>query len=197
MMKLLSLEFFVAVLFIIDLFMILLLVLFVKRVRRIHLDGNGEAVDVDYLMTAASDASAAAASGSAKEVAAILEPLMKASRDAAQEFDQLIREKKKISKELNDALDSKIISINLLLSRANRLQKQLEEQQFRYSRSGPFRPETPAAESTILDQQNRIIDLYYRQVGIDTIAEQLSIPKGEVQLVIDLKEKFVAMEKAQ
>jgi len=200
MMKLLSLEFFVAVLFIIDLFMIFLLVLFVKRVSRvsrIRVEGDGEEMEAQYLMETASDASALAASGAAREVTAALEPLMKASRDAALEFDQLIREKKKISKDLNDALDSKIISINLLLSRANSLQKQLEEQQFRFARSGPVRPEPLPAEPSVLDQQNRIIDLYYQKVDIDTIAEQLSIPKGEVQLVIDLKEKFVAMEQAQ
>ena len=44
-------------------------------------------------------------------------------------------------------------------------------------------------------QQNKIIDLYYQREDVDAIAEKLSIPKGEVQLVIDLKEKFIAMEK--
>lgn len=193
MIKLVSLEFLVAVLFIIDLFMIFLLVLFVKRINRIRM--KDEEADPEYLKVAASDASEAAAAGSAREVAAMLEPLIEASKDAALEFDQLIREKKKISKDLNDALDSKIISINLLLSRADKLQKQMEEQQLTFG--GPVRPEPAPVKSTVLDQQNRIIELYYKQMDIDTIAEQLSIPKGEVQLVIDLKEKFVAMEQAQ
>jgi hypothetical protein len=34
-------------------------------------------------------------------------------------------------------------------------------------------------------------------MDVDTIAERLSIPKGEVALVIDLKEKFIAMEKSR
>ena len=53
-----------------------------------------------------------------------------------------------------------------------------------------------ASTSTgVIDQQNQIIEMYYQNFDIDTIAQRLSIPKGEVQLVIDLKKKFVAMEK--
>ena len=137
-----------------------------------------------------------AAKASAQEVAQMLEPLLEASRDAALEFDQLIREKKKLTQDLNQALDSKMISMNLLLSRAKTLHKQLEDQQYEVRHSRPNAPISPAfqKEPDVLDQQNQIIDLYYKEVDIDTIAERLSIPKGEVQLVIDLKEKFIAME---
>ena len=45
------------------------------------------------------------------------------------------------------------------------------------------------------DQQNKILSLYYQNLDVDTIAQKLSLPKGEVRLVIDLKEKFIAMEK--
>jgi hypothetical protein len=34
-------------------------------------------------------------------------------------------------------------------------------------------------------------------MDVDTIAERLSIPRREVSLVIDLKEKFIAMEKSR
>jgi len=205
MTQLLSLEFLVAVLFIVDLFLILLLFLFVKRVNKLGVSQaesilssrNYEAEEQAALNETAGETALA----SARDVMELLEPLVRESKEAALDFDELIHEKKKISKKLNDALDSRIISINLLLSRASVLQKSLEEElrQFRHSQPD-YPPQTvssqlvPAREPDVLDQQNQIIDLYYQQMDINTIAEQLSIPKGEVQLVIDLKEKFVAME---
>ncbi len=202
MMQLVSMEFLIAVLFIVNLFLIFLMILFVKRVNRIRLTQVtlAEAAQNIDLGKEADQAAMA----SARDVKELLEPMVAASKDAAMEFDQLIREKKKISKALNEALDSKIISINLLLSRASALQKRLEEQQYHIRHTQPdlSRPDLSQPlickkETDILDQQNQIIDLYYKQMDIDTIAERLSIPKGEVQLVIDLKEKFVAMEQAQ
>ncbi len=205
MTQLLSLEFLVAVLFIVDLFLILLLFLFVKRVNKLGVSQaesilssrNYEAEEQAALNESAGDTALA----SARDVMALLEPLVRESKEAALDFDELIHEKKKISKKLNDALDSRIISINLLLSRASVLQKSLEDQQRQFRHSQPdYPPPTvsphlvPAREPDVLDQQNQIIDLYYQQMDVNTIAEQLSIPKGEVQLVIDLKEKFVAME---
>jgi hypothetical protein len=211
MIQVFSIEFFVAFLCIVDVFLVFFLVLFVKRVNRrlnriglsqANLSEAAERIDLDQEADRA-------AMASAREVKELLEPMVAASGDAAQEFDQLIREKKKISRDLNEALDSKIISINLLLSRAGAIQKQLEEQQYQIRHSRPdlsppglsppggSLPLVSRKESDILDQQNQIIDLYYQQMDIDTIAERLSIPKGEVQLVIDLKEKFVAMEQAQ
>lgn len=205
MTQLLSLEFLVAVLFIVDLFLILLLFLFVKRVNKLGVSQaesilssrNYEAEEQAALNESAGETALA----SARDVMALLEPLVRESKEAALDFDELIHEKKKISKKLNNALDSRIISINLLLSRASVLQKSLEDQQRQFRHSQPdYPPQTvssqlvPAREPDVLDQQNQIIDLYYQQMDINTIAEQLSIPKGEVQLVIDLKEKFVAME---
>ncbi len=88
---------------------------------------------------------------------------------------------------MNDALDSRIISINLLLSRADALQKKLEERKNQYN--------LDSSPNAVLDQQNQIIAMYNQNFDIDSIAQKLSIPKGEVQLVIDLKKKFVEMEK--
>lgn len=198
MIQSLSIEFMVAFLFIVDVFLILLLVLFVKRVKRLGMNQARLADAAEHSKVELDQEADRAALASARGVKELLEPLVEASKSAAMEFDQLIREKKKISKDLNAALDSKIISINLLLSRAGSLQKQLEEQQYqiRYPRPETPGPASPAKEPDVLDQQNQIIELYYEQVDIDTIAERLSIPKGEVQLVIDLKEKFIAMEQS-
>ncbi|WDP87273.1 MAG: hypothetical protein HUN05_20860 [Desulfobacter sp.] len=101
-----------------------------------------------------------------------LNPLVEASKAAALEFEGSIREKKKISKDLNDPLDSKMISINLLLSRAETCQEKLEQQQ-QIIRSRPAAGPalSPAKGVDVLNQQNQIIDLYYQQMDIDTIAE--------------------------
>jgi len=50
------------------------------------------------------------------------------------------------------------------------------------------------ASDIMMNQQSQILELYSSSLDIDTIAEKLSIPKGEVQLVINLKKKFMEME---
>ncbi len=203
MTQFISLEFLVAVLFIIDIFIILLLFLFARRVKRIlgsQTAQNDNAVDA--IENAAVSSAGNAASDVSAQVRQTLMPLIQDAKDTAEAFDVLIREKKKITKTLNDALDSKIISLNLLLSRADALEKKMEMHRMVQPAVPPTLTNAPQssiqspAAPTVLDQQNRIIELYYQQVDIDTIAEQLSIPKGEVKLVIELKEKFVAMENA-
>lgn len=190
-----SLEFLVAVLFIVDLFLLFLILLIVKRVNRFGAMGRGQNPEEDDTGARAQEAALA----SATEVLGLLDPLVKESRDAAMDFEDLIREKKKISKDLNDALDSRIISINLLLSRAASFQKQMEEDQYRLRRSMNTMPAQTLSprEPDVMDQQNQILDLYHNKMDVDTIAEQLSVPKGEVQLVVDLKEKFMAMEQGK
>lgn len=131
-----------------------------------------------------------------KEIIDILEPLVKESRNIAITFDEQIKEKKRLIKKFNDALDSRIISINLLLSRADSLQKRLEAKQDKVNETLFVMPKRQEIKtSAVLDQQNQIIKLYNQDFDVDSIAQKLSIPREEVQLVIDLKNKFVAMEK--
>lgn len=193
MTQLLTLEFLVAVLFIIDIFLVLLLALFVKRVNRMEL--SPESGTVEDKDGSGSDQ----ALDSVREVTAMLDPLVREAQDAALSFDKQIREKRQLSRDLNNALDTRIISVNLLLTRAANLQKKLETQQARLENTPP--PQNtfshPPREINVLDQQNQIIGLYSKGLDIDTIAEQLLLPKGEVQLVIDLKKKFVAMEQGR
>ncbi|MCP4718325.1 MAG: hypothetical protein GY860_02615 [Desulfobacteraceae bacterium] len=192
MTNIVSLEFLIAVLFIIDVFLVILLLLFAKRVKQMNLGTGNSHPPSNHLEEKA-------AFESAREILDMLEPLVLESRKTALSFDEQIREKRKLSKDLNDALDTRIISINLLLSRADDLQKKLEDRQQTIKQAEPVLKtvHSPARESNVVDQQNQIIDLYYQKASVATIAEKLSIPKGEVQLVIDLKEKFIAMEQGQ
>lgn len=183
MIELFSIEFWIAILFFINFIFIIFLFLLVKKVNHLNfgdlIQGHSNDNQEDF----------GHVSGSAVDIIEIIEPLVKESKRVALTFDEQIKEKKRLIKELNDALDSRIISINLLLSRADALQKKMEEKQNR-SRFQSF------SASTVFDQQNQIIDMYNQNFDVDSIAQRLSIPKGEVLLVIDLKKKFVALEKS-
>ncbi|SLM29237.1 conserved hypothetical protein [Desulfamplus magnetovallimortis] len=158
-----------------------------------------------------------------QDIIDLLDPLVKGAEAAADTFDSQIKEKKRLIRELNDALDSRIISINLLLSRAevllnNQGQFSNSYNSSRQSRRGggnmgfsglsemsDFRERDVAlredairerhSEDDVFDQQQKIVELYQEGMDVETIASRLSMPQGEVQLVINLKEKFIQMEK--
>ena len=191
MIELFSLEFWIVLLFIINFILVFFLFLSAKKMNRLNLS----VTDQNHHDNGREDA--ITASGSATDIIEMLEPLVTQSREAALSFDEQIKEKKRLLKELNDALDSRIISINLLLSRADALANKLEERQHqtRQSFSLPDNPNLHVSSDAVIDQQNQIIKMYHQNFDVDAIAQRLLIPKGEVQLVIDLKKKFVAMEK--
>ena len=189
MIRLFSVEFWIVVLFFVNFSLGLFVFVFVRKVNRFWiehtLDGEG-GQNNDPVRDTASD------------IMDMLEPLVKESRDAAILFDEQIKDKKRLLKGLNDALDSRIININLLLSRADAMQKKLEERQAETNRVFDSLPRERAVDissGTVANQQNQILKMYQQKYDIDTIAQELSIPRGEVQLVVDLKKKFLEMEK--
>ena len=192
-------EFLVVLSLIIDLFLIFLLLLFIRRANRLQRSPPPtQETDRGDIAAQTRKKAQVVAMEVLTETSEMIEPILEASKDAAMEFERLVQEKQTLTRKLDQSLDSKIISINLLLSRANTLYTQLENQHNSLFNALPkggsalFQQETD-----VLDQQQRIIDLYYQKMDVDTIAERLSIPKGEVALVIDLKEKFIAMEKSR
>lgn len=194
-----STEFLVVLSLTIDLFLIFLLLLFIRRANRLQRSPTpAQETDLGDIAAQTRKKAQVVAMEVLTETSEMIEPILEASKDAAMEFERLVQEKQTLTRKLDQSLDSKIISINLLLSRANTLYTQLENQHNSLLNALPkggsalFQQETD-----VLDQQQRIIDLYYQKMDVDTIAERLSIPKGEVALVIDLKEKFIAMEKSR
>ncbi len=125
-----------------------------------------------------------AAGRTASRIIDMLEPLVKEADAAAVSFDGQIRDKKNLIQGLNDSLDSRIISINLLLSRAESL----------LARAAPVPVAKDDPDRDVFDEQKRVVELYEKGLDADAIASHLSMPKGEVQLVISLKKKFMAME---
>ncbi len=116
-------------------------------------------------------------SEAAEQVIGVIEPLLKEADSAAKEFESQLSEKKQLISNLNERLDSRIISLNLLLNRA---QTGLSN-----------KPESGSAgQEHVYDQQESILELYNKGHKAEAIAEKLSMPKGEVDLVLDMKKKF-------
>jgi len=109
---------------------------------------------------------------------AMLEPLLNEADSTAKTFETQLKKKSRLIGRLNEKIDSRIISLNLLLNRA---ELQLTD--------GPGARQTHADES--YDHQESIFHLHMKGWSSDHIARQLSLPKGEVDLVIDLKNKLI------
>jgi hypothetical protein len=199
MIEIFSNEFWIAILFFISFFLIFFVLLLMKKINNLNLtalDQNFHSENFQDSEQGDGQEDAKKVSGSALEIIGMLEPLVKESRQAAISFDKQVKEKKRLLKELTNALDTRLISINILLSRADALQKEIEERQTLVNNTRPLSDPSTLKSSTneVVDQQNEIIEMYNQNFDSDSIAQRLSIPKGEVQLVIDLKKKLVAME---
>lgn len=114
------------------------------------------------------------------QVFAEIEPLLKASEKAAKMFEDQLKKKKQMIEILNEKLDNRIISLNLLLNRAENYEAR----------------EEPAADGPnhVYDQLAAVAALYEAGSDAESISEQLSMPKGEVELVLDMKRKLLALQ---
>lgn len=109
------------------------------------------------------------------EVLSQLAPLLKEAQSVADTFEEQMAEKKLIVSDINDALEKRVSSLTLLLNRADAMVSVKKEPQ-------------PAEETRqrITDAKSRILELTQKGADIDTIADRLSLPKGEVALVVNL-----------
>lgn len=119
-----------------------------------------------------------AAKETSLQLMGMIEPLIKETETVAKAFEAQLKEKKHIVNRLNEELDSRIISLNMLLNRAKACTD---------DNSGKV-----AATGQVYKQQEAILKLYAEKYDPETIAKKLSMPKGEVELVIDLKTKFLS-----
>ncbi len=124
------------------------------------------------------------AAEAANKILALLEPLLNEAESAARVFESQIMEKKLLIRELNDKLDSRIISLNLLLNRADAClsSKSFNLNQESYEGAG------------INEMQEGILAMFGQGLDAQAISEKLSVARKEVDLVIALKKKFIAME---
>ena len=152
-----SVQYWVVFQIVLDLFLVVLILLFIRSYK--------------------SGLRREAAQEAARLVIGLLEPLLKEAKTTAATFEDQLKEKARLVQSINERLDSRIISLNLLLNRAT---AQLSD--------GADDEESPG--NHIYDQQNAILKLYGENHDPEEIAKRLSMPRGEVDLVIDLKKKF-------
>jgi ATP/maltotriose-dependent transcriptional regulator MalT len=103
--------------------------------------------------------------------------LADAEKTAAQ-FNKQLEEKKHLINKLNKQLDKKIMSINVLLNRADALL------------SDRLQGAAAQEHQVSSNQEKEIIKLAADGCDSETIADTLSISRGEVLLVLDLKKKI-------
>ena len=79
------------------------------------------------------------------------------------------------------AIDNRLISLNLFLNRIDaHLPLPSEDSSF--------------GQIHVYDQQEAIANLHKKGKSADAIAQTLDLPKGEVDLVLDLKKKLLDMK---
>ena len=123
------------------------------------------------------------AADTVNKITEAIEPLLKDAERTAAAFESQLKEKHQIIRKLNEHLDDRIISLNLLLNRSELYNQDLQEKD-KISEPKPH----------VVDQQKLITSLAQKGLGSENIAKKLSISVGEVELVLDLKKKFSQME---
>jgi len=160
-MEIFTVKFWVVFQMVIDLVLILLIIYFLRFFRSgIPKDATNEAVE---------------------RIIGMLEPLLKEADATAQAFERQLKEKHRIVHNLNERLDTRIISLNLLLNRAETKQP-----------SGEVVP--APTQNDVYDQQKAIVDLFNKGHNAEAVARKLALPRREVEMVFNLKEKFRKIE---
>ena len=114
----------------------------------------------------------------------VLESFLKEAEKVAGQFEIQLKEKQRLVRRLNEQLDSRIISLNLLLNRAevclasHEKESGGENKQYKH----------------VYDLQQEIIDCGEKGLSQQEIANRVGISEGEVRLVLELKRKFTEME---
>ena len=110
----------------------------------------------------------------------LFESLVSDADRMAGEFKDQLAEKSSLAQRLNSKLDKRIASLTVLLKRADAM---LSATPVKEAGDDP-EPDPWGA------QQTRILAMEKQGRGIEEIAESLGIPKGEVQLVVDLSKRL-------
>ncbi len=160
-----AIEFWVIVQVVVDLLLIILFIVFMRQLRASR---------------------AKRASSGVEPLPQVLEPLLKEAKKVAGQFETQLKEKQRLVRRLNEHLDNRIISLNLLLSRAEVCLASHDKESMEKDRS----------QRHVYDLQQEIIALGVKGIAPQEIADRMGISKGEVTLVLELKRKFQEMEKS-
>jgi uncharacterized protein YoxC len=110
----------------------------------------------------------------------ILESLLTDADKLTQQFNDQLEEKHRLIKKLNAQLDSRINGLTMLLQRADTIL------------SSPLQgvADSQGTLHSLNTQAQEIMGLANSGCRLEEIAERLSIPKEEVKLILDLREKL-------
>ncbi len=112
----------------------------------------------------------------------IFESVLTDAKKAAAQFNKQLEEKKELINKLNQKMEQKIMSINVLLNRADVLLK--DHLQPGYTQKKPANAGSLEKEIIMLAEEGH---------DVETIADTLAISKGQVMLVLDLKTKIAQL----
>lgn len=117
----------------------------------------------------------------------MFESLVKSADRTGRNFKEQLKAKQTLARKLDSDLESKMRALNALLSRADTLLDGRKE-------SGDLiaQPNNSSAE-----QKSRIVALAKQGLDTKEIGRELSISKGEVDLVLDLNRKFSELEQTE
>ena len=116
----------------------------------------------------------------------IFESVLADADKTALRFKEQLEEKNNLIQSLDKKLDKKIMSINVLLNRADAL---IADQTAIGGDASP-----PLFSSR---QEKEIVKLAREGRDLDHIAGALAIPKGEVKLVLDLRNKYTQLRRKE
>lgn len=115
-----------------------------------------------------------------KDALNIISPLFEEAQKTADKFDILIREKRKIVRDLNESLNSRISTLTFLVNRA--------ENSINFASS----PKSFESEdiSPLHSNNSKIFELANKGFKIEEISRELGISAGEVSMILSLKKKI-------
>jgi uncharacterized membrane protein len=120
-----------------------------------------------------------------EQVTKAVEPVLKEAQEVAKQFETQLKEKQRIVKRLNERMDSRIISLNLLVTRTEGC----------LGSGGNVSGDKATFQRDVFDLQQQIMRLSEKGLDAPHIADRLAVSKGEVTLVLDLKKKFLEIER--
>ena len=113
----------------------------------------------------------------------IFESVLTDAKKAAAQFNKQLEEKKELINKLNQKMEQKIMSINVLLNRADVLLND-------HLQPGDAQKKPVASRSL----EKEIVKLAEEGHDVEAIADTLAISKGQVMLVLDLKIKIAQLD---
>ena len=113
----------------------------------------------------------------------------------ADQFNEQLTEKHEAIKRLNEQLDKRIGSLNILLNRADIMLSSKGEEVVGHNNRDNVSNNNASNNHASNNHQTEIIRMAKEGCRLEEIAGRLSIPKGEVKLVLDLKKTFYQSDK--